>query len=647
LTERGAIVSVLLMLFSMLVFPHNSILFHLNATAEVLSEWYPRFNVLMRVVFFGFMPAIFGLWIIAKMKAHKFSSITSFSGAIAGLIAGGLINYLLDFEFLMYGVSTSMLLYYSRHVLNNFFQWLNKEENLIWFRAILILLIAGAAFVRLYLVFITDNAAHADASCRLLISHLAFDYYLPDGNILSALNPNPDWPPLHFYLNSVLLALGFETTGIRFFHAAIGVWSAIVLYRITRKIGSIEVALAVALGYLVYPASAIMSTQVVTAPLFLFTTLQSFSAFQDFYRIQKPRNLNRLIVWLFLGSLLRYEGWLLPGSFIILYAFFIRPIKIKDLLKLCLPFVGPAIISSILSLQGFHGLRGILYSDFQVAYCFDNAGRTLEVFFEGYKEGWIPFSVLGLIAAGFLFRRDRKIVLLISFAVLFATPFVIKNLTFGIFPQYRYLTYYMSILLIPLLMVVWNVISKNIGRTPISLVVLCSFALVVSTSGLWFSTLGIPKFPNGFYQSVEAVKKIPKGQFLLDHHDGVHSYNWIAETNLPLAIEYNDNYLSNQASVNFESINRVCHETNNCQKSIKFLVTDYDSEFDKVNIHVLDSILLNSTNNYLVLFENRPLDRHFSFREKSEEYLGQKFEIIFEVNSYRIYRQNSSISIKP
>lgn len=647
MTERGAIVSVLLMLFSVLVFPQNSILFHLNATAEVLSEWYPRFNVLMRAVFFGFMPAIFGLWIIAKMKAHKFSGITSFSGAIAGLIAGGLINYLLNFEFLMYGVSTSLLLYYSRYVLNSFFQWLNKEENLIWFRAIFIVLIAGAAFLRLYLVFITDNAAHADASCRLLISHLAFDYYLPDGNILFALNPNPDWPPLHFYLNSALLSLGFETTGIRFFHAAIGVWSAIVLYKITRKISSIEVALAVALGYLLYPASAIMSTQVVTAPLFLFTTLQSFSAFQDFYRIQKPRNLNRLIVWLFLGSLLRYEGWLLPGSFIILYGFFIRPMTIKDLLKLCLPFIGPATISSILILQGFHGLRGILYSDFQVAYCFDNAGRTLEVFFEGYKEGWIPFSVLGFIAAAFLFRRDRKIVLLISFAVLFATPFVIKNLTFGIFPQYRYVTYYMSILLIPLLMVVWNIICKNFGRTPISLVVLCCFSVVVSTSGLWLSNLGIPRFPNGFHQSIDAVKQIPEGQFLLDHHAGVHSYNWIAETNLPLAIEYNDNYLNNQASVNFESINRVCQETNNCQKAIKFLVTDYDSEFDKVNTHILDSILLNSTNNYLVLFENRPLDRHFSFRDKSEEYFGQKFEIIFEENGYRIYRQNSSIPVKP
>ena len=569
------------------------------------------------------------------------------SVGFVGFIASLLLNYWYSFELALYSMTIFMLLFYIRIRIKEVLQWLNREESLIWFRAVLILLIAIAAGLRLYLVFISDNAVHPDGSCRLLISHLAFDYYLPDRNFLYALNPNPDWPPLHFYLNSGLLSLGFETTGIRFFHAFIGAWSGFLLYRIAREISSVEVAFVVALGYLLYPASFIMSSQVVTEPLFLFTTLQSFRSLQVFYKNRKATNLNRLIIWLFVGTLLRYEGWLLPGSFIILYLIFFRPFSTKELLKLFIPFLGPVLISTMLVLQGHHALRGILYSDFQVAYCFDYAGRTLKVFFDGYKEGWIPLSSFGLVICAFLFRRSRKTMLFVSFAILFATPFIIKNATFGIFPQYRYMTYYMAVFLIPLVIVLWHFISKGIGRTPISLIILSCVTVGLSTFGLWFKGLGTPRFPQGFHQSVEFVKQIPKGHFILDHHYGVNSYNWISETSLPLAIEYYDGYLYNQASIHFESINRVCNDSVGCKKSIKFIVTDYDSEFDQINVQVLDSIISHSSDNYLVLFEDRPLDRHFAFREKHEYYHDEEFEKIFEENGYRVYRQNFTNKPKP
>ncbi|MCF8464367.1 MAG: glycosyltransferase family 39 protein [Flavobacteriales bacterium] len=645
--EKGTVATILLLACYFLLFPNNSLIFLFDASAEVLSEWYPRFNVGIRFALLSFIPTLFALWVASRTASFEmFYSYRILAGLLA-LVAAGTTSYFLSCIVMMYGISISMFIYYSRHVFTSIIESLNKEEQLIWVRLFLMLAIAMAVLMRLYLVFQSDNAAHPDASCRLLISHLTFNFYLPDQNWLYILNPNPDWPPLHFYLNSVLLSLGLETTGIRLFHALIGVWSAAILYRIAREISCIEVALVVALGYLLYPASVIMSTQVVTEPLFLFTTIQSFRALQVFYGKRKSRNLARLIIWLFLGTMLRYEGWLLPGSFIILYLAYFRPISVKDLFKLCIPFIGPFFISTILILQGFHGLRGILYSDFQVAYCFDHAGRTLKVFVDGYKEGWIPFSILGLITATYVFRRDRKTMMMILFVVLFATPFIVKNISFGIFPQYRYVTYYMSVLLPSLVMVGWNFVSKILGKTPFSIIILSTLVTFFSTFGWWFTELGIPKFPNGFYHSIEVVKKIPKGHFLLDHHFGVHSYNWIAEANLPLAIEYPDNYLDNQASIKFNSINRICNEALDCEKSIKFIVTDYDSEFNQVNQPVLDSIINNSHNNYLVLFENRPLDRHFGFRKKYEEYLEYDFEKVFEQNGYRIYHQASQRSIKP
>jgi hypothetical protein len=200
---------------------------------------------------------------------------------------------------------------------------------------------------------------------------------------------------------------------------------------------------------------------------------------------------------------------LLP-VFPIIYLLFVRPYRPREVFTLLLPVVGPLLIASLLVAQGFHPLRGLNYSDYEVA-SFEIPSKSINLFIDGYVDGWIPFSLLSLIALTVLKWRDEKVMAFVCFLVLFIAPFVYENSTFTIAPQSRYLTNYMPLLLIPLSLVLWKFGNKVFGKNPLSFLTHVLSIILISASGAWIGSMSLPTAPRGFFESIAFVKTLNIG----------------------------------------------------------------------------------------------------------------------------------------
>ena len=506
-----------------------------------------------------------------------------------------------------------------------------RIQNL--FLPLLILLVC----FRILLVFFTDNSAEPDGSCRILISQVWAEYYITSESWLWFLNPNPDWPPLHFYISGIILKITSSTTSLRLIHAIAGVVSAIFIYKICKEAVSKTTSLIASTCFLLYPADIFISSQVMSEPifhLFMFISLYAFIRLKK-ERTEKYQWINILAVNA--CCLLRYEGWTIPVFYFLIDIIINRKLNSIQVATLVFSSVSSVLVCIVLYMQGFHPLRGILYSDFQVTYTFSQAGKSFLIFMNGYKAAWIPGAFLLFVISFFVFIKNKTLLIINLFTLLFLLPFIYKNATFTIFPQFRYLTNYEVLFIIPICALVSHIAEKRLGKTFFALTICTLFAFCLTLTGGLFIDFSKLSFPEGYKKSITYVnEKIKEGNFIVDHHGNVGSYNWISETNIPVVLDYDDDYY--EQFLDFAAIRNTVDKKSSMKRRIKYLVSDRDSEFNSIDFNLVCSTLSKGKNSYLVLFPNGDLANYFLFSQKRESKNGLNFELLFSDNGYLIYK---------
>jgi hypothetical protein len=620
----------------------------IHANPAMLDQWYPNFGWLMPHWLHIVLPVGIGSWTLALTIREKipFRWILVMVGMILQLaiihFSSLQVALLAFFIWVFVGYSRAFLariIYRIVELLSRVNVWLGpigswfrSESNLPQARRVFFFVVAIGVVLRVCSVFLVDGTFDSDSSSRLMISRTLVKYYWPDHNILWSINPDADWLPLHFYINAALMAVGGKVVHIRLLHAIIGILCAPLVYRISKQLGSREAAMGATSAYLFYPASMIVCTQTLSEPLFLFTVLLSLYHFQLFCLNRAYSHLIISTVGLSLGALLRFEGWALLPVFPILYILFVRPYRLKEALTLLIPFSVPILIAILLVAQGFHPLRGINYSDYEVAKGFANSDQPIiNLFMDGYIEGWIPFSLLSLIILTVVKWGDKKVMVFICFLVLFIAPFIYKNLMLTITPHSRYLTYYMTLFLIPLSLVLWKVVNIMFGRNPFSFLTYLSCIVLIAVSGAWAGSMRLPTAPRGFYESIAFVDRLNKGQYVVSEQSRSLEYLWLVELDMSMDLDFVSDSLSRMVDV--ESIRR-----GNDNNPIKCVYLE-ERVFVEFKVEELNHTLSEHSNLYLVLFEGSRLDKHFHFRELTECYKDQNFDREFEEGGFRIYHK--------
>jgi hypothetical protein len=633
--EQIAVVAILAFFMLALLRPENKFFHLMGADFHAIQSWYPNFPVVVFIGLSSVLPFLFATWIMAVASKSLKIATASSTSILAFFLAWISVNHLGPVPSII-GFVVSIVGFNGRQKALSAIRWSIKPIAIEAFVKPIGILMLVAVAVRIALVWLTDNSSEPDAACRILIAHIWSEYYLADANISHILNPNPDWPVLHFFFAGSLLKLGASIEIVRLFHAIVGVLASAMLYKVAMHFTTRPIALLAALVYLVYPASAVVSAQVMSEPLFLFVVLGSLHSFLLLHNSGQSKHLIALILWINAACLLRYEGWTLCGIYPLLYVLSVWPFRWQQFLLFGFSGLAALGICGLLVQQGFHPLRGILYSDEQVAYCFSQSGKQLAVFVNGYKAAWVPLAFGAFLGSIFIFRKNSIYVAFLGFVLLFCLPFLYKNITFGLFPQYRYLTYYMVLMMIPLAIVGHYLIQKTIGIRPITMVVLIGGLCALSFSGQRYISTGLMHFPKGFNASIAKVNTIPSGNFYLDHQPGVGAYHWIAATQMPLLLDYEDTYL--RQHIDFETMRRVALKNGTTDKAIRFLVNDYESEFGTTDFERFHNLLLMEGDNYVMLVPNKPLSKHLGFTKVQETWRGIHFQQIFHDSGYQIYK---------
>jgi hypothetical protein len=618
----------------------------IHASPEKLSEWYPDYGWLMPYWPYIILPFGIAIWTLALTTRKKLP----FWWVLVGMVLQLTIIHFSSLQVALLTFFIWVLVGYLRRFLTRVFyktvdllnsikiwlepirSWFGAEANLPQARRVFFFIVAIGVLARVYLVFVSDNIVEDDCPHRLLYGYLLAKCYWPDHNILYSINPMIDWLPLYFYVNAAFISIGAKLVHLRLLHAIIGILCAPILYRIAKQLGSREAAMGATAAYVFYPASMLVSTQTLSEPLFLFTVLLSVYYFQQFYLTRVYSHLILSVVGLSLGALVRYEGWVLLPVFPLLYLLFVRPYRVKELLTLLIPFLIPLLMTLVFVAQGFHPLRWLLYSDYEVVMQFSHSGQSkIDLFLEAYVKGWIPFSLLSLLALTVIKWGDRKVMLFVCFLVLFIAPFVYKNCTVGVWPQFRYLTNYMPLLLIPLSLVLWSVIRKMFGRNPFSFVAHLFGIILLSVSGAWVGSMRIPTVPEGYAESIAFVNRLNKGQYVVGKQPHALHLSWVFETDLLPDLDFPSDSL--KEVIDFDSVKRS--NGKNQRKCVSM----------GGPINELDSTSSENRDIYLVLFEGLGLDKYFNFRKPTEYYKSPssdrefEFDKEFEKGGFRIYHK--------
>lgn len=513
--------------------------------------------------------------------------------------------------------------------------WLRDEANIGKSRGPLFVFVAIGVILRVCLVLVTDPG-FSDMYSRLAYSHLLSDYYLPRRSILYTINPSPDWLPLHFYINAFFIIIGCETIHLRLFHAVVGIASSVFVLRLAKDYLSVTNSWVVMLAYLFYPASCVVSTQVLSEPLFLFSTLGAVSSYLTFYQKRKLKHMVMCSAWLFFGSLLRYEGWLLIGAFTLMNPLFLRPLNVKETVLLMLPWIGPLTVMYVLVQQGFSPMRGVCYSDHEVAITLSNSKVDMSLFLTSYKGGWVLLSVIAFVLFCVRYSRSEVHRLYMVFLCLFTLPFLIKNLRLEILPQYRYLVLYMPFFLIPTTVILQDFWLRVFGSNLLALTAISASLMFCSCFGVYSGNLTIPRYRAGLVSSLSAIESVEQGEFLVDHEENNLNHLWIVESKIPLNMTFVSDSLNKIIDLN--AINSV--SSVNQSTRISYMVSYQEYLHGNLDTNSLNETLDKShKDQYLVLFHGGPLYNLFQFHDSIEHYREYHFEKRFEEGDISIYHK--------
>ena len=614
------------------------VLFYFEGSYNEFSNWFPTYYRILFLFIRLFYPITLGIFLFSivsnKTRLSLFITLLQFCLIFFVSWFHNICFLFIYFIFL----SISFLLYVYRKKINDTINHILKatkfQTNVYYFITFLIIILS--VYFRIGLVFYTENSSEADASCRVLLSQIYADYYLISGTWDRVLNPMADWLPLHFYISGFILKFTSSIKLVRLIHAISGVITSFFIYKIGETILNKQIALLATIGFLIYPASIYTSIEVMSEPFFLLFLLITVFCFLNTLKSGDLKYYILTILSVNACCLLRYEGWLIPLFLLFISIVYTKSLSKKLVYMFLFSLFSTLTIAFLLYYQGFHPLRGILYSDMQVAYCFSVSGRSINVFVDGYKASWIPFSFIAFIISFFLYRKNKLFFSFVFFSFLFFLPFLYKNFTFTLFPQYRYLVYYEVLFLFPLSFLVSTLFQKVSNNFFISN--FCSLLVIIFLSSFSYREIPTGKFhfPSGYDESINFVNEnVNKGYFILDHHKNVGTYNWIAATKLPILIDYQDDYL--KQFIDFNAIRKAANEKLITERAVKFMVNDYESEFKKDKYYTLDTLLNANNNFYVVLFPGGDLNKYFLFSKNEEIKNGRNYKLVFSKDGYIIY----------
>jgi hypothetical protein len=504
------------------------------------------------------------------------------------------------------------------------------------------LLVVSACIYRVTMVFYSDNLPENDAPIRILLSQMWVDYFLPYGKWSVKIAPNANWLPLHFYMSGIIYKLSNSLLAIRVFHALIGVFSALWIWKISSLVFNRTVASINSLAYLIYPASIYIGVQVMSEPVFICLSLIAVYYFLLYATSNNKNHLFFLVLFINLASFIRFEAWVYPFVFWFIMLVVYKSNKWGHYLILLLAFISPVLFVLSIKEQGFGAFWWLTYSEFVVG--FENSlYEDIWIGLKEYIDSMIPFSVIATILVTYFYRKNKNILALCLFGLIIFIPFLLKTFSFTLSFQLRYLIFYEVWFLFALSFGTWFLVKKRIKNQFVSTLLSASIVLSLSAFGgrtiIGFENM---RYDKEYFEAINFVNQLDSCNIILDHHNTkayAGSYEFIASTRLPLAFPYKEEFLSN--FINLEAINRYVEENPNDKKLIRFLVTDYYKVYENTDFERLDSVITNFNNIYLIIFSEGELNKHFNFSKENEEKNGVFYERVFYQEQYLIYKEIS------
>lgn len=640
-------VTVILILLTLLgldgcLFPRG---FLVSGSWEQLQDWYPNFYPLVAAASAVTVPALLSVmfWTFVR-KVMGERHIASLLLTLVGLALMVAVQPIVGFRpLILTGIASALLVtglrYLRCHVmtiralLGTVFS--TDERHTERVHLILWLLILLSAALRIVMVFLTDNAGHPDSACRYLHTQVWADYYLPSGKWWLVLNPSAQWPPLHFYISGLVYLLTGSATAIRVAHAIIGLISAGYVFRMAQLVGNNRtVTLISTLCFLIYPASISVSVQVLSEPFFLLFVLMATFHFLRITYSGDGRDRLFHIIAVNAAGLLRYEGWGIPFIFVFVLLLKNRKLCHRDVVTFMLSIIGPLCIMSINTFTGHGPLWGLEINALMVEYNYSLEKLNMATFIDGYRESWIPLAYLATIFCIPLFTGKKMLKWYSLICLLFTLPFVFNTFMGIQYPEARYVVHYEAMMIIPLSVAVCHVIFARIGRSAIGITLSCAAVAVLVS----FGGVRDVNFPEGFQESIDHVNtSVTEGNFILDYHEGVAAYHWIADTRMPWLPEHHNEYVAQ--FVDFGTIrSQVDHAPTQFPKRLRYVVDHYDQAFRILHRKEIIDIMNRYDKVHVVIFPRGHLNGFLNLIQDTEYRFGHVMKRIFNVNGYMIYQ---------
>jgi|GEM_PF-4816469 len=526
---------------------------------------------------------------------------------------------------------------YFRLALSAFFSHLNLRPSLL-FKYCWFLVMVGGFVLRINYLWFGENMTEPDAHCRMFISQIWADYYVPMGSIGDILMPMVEWPPLHFYISGLVYSITGSIKAVQVLHATVGLFSVFMLYQVARVAFYDEyVARISAAAFMVYPVAAYEATLVMSETWFVCLFLSSIYFLLSYVRSKHTKYMVASGLFLALAGAFRFEAWPLPVIFGMVLYFLWKERRISTYLILAVSLV-PALLFMVGTYEkGFHPFRWLIYSDIQVRHQFEYFiknyyGSYVQLFYDRFKWAWIPGGLVVFMGCFFMYRPNVLGRGLWWITLLFLLPFAYKLISLTLFPESRYLAMY-EVMLIPFMamcMCAW------FRKFKYGMLVTLFFVAGISFSGIHVHGIHSPRRSMSFSETVNVVQKLPKANLILDFHGSVATYEFLAESRIPIILPYIDPYLKDflnlQLLLDYEK-----SELFNGQ-AVRFLVTEENRAYDNTNFDRMEQIMRSYSDLYVVSFPDGPLSKYFNFTGVPLSKDGHKLMPIYFKDGYAVYK---------
>lgn len=508
-------------------------------------------------------------------------------------------------------------------------------------KRLLIIGVVVALVIRISWIFISDNCDNGDSGARLYVSYLWLKLFGAYPSIfgVQVINPAYDWLPLHFYLTGISVFLTQNVfTAPRILTALFGAFSVIPLYLFASIKFSRNTAIAACIIFIFYLQHIVLSSQVLSEPYYIFFLLWAYYFIEKFIAEgQSGKTASALGFALACCCWLRYEGWAFSGMVVMLILFTPR-ISTKIWLKIAIPVLIAIVVIMICEVaSGLHPLRGILFSDKEVATTYTNGESSYSDILTNLPFAYLPLYGIAMLASFLSLFKTKKRTDIILFCIywLAVLPFAYKIFNQTLTSQSRYLSIYM----VPAIPFIANILEKvlvYLRMNRYTFFFTLTFYILLSN---WFMSNKVIqsrrslRYEEGFLNSATYTRdSISKCQLYLDYANEIANFSWVVYSNTLDIPHIFHEYDSNYYHLNEKKIKAILHREwqRNCVVRLQNK-TDF-------NRKSFDTLLAQNKISHIMLFPEGELNKVLRFSHKREIYNDKEFELLFCENGYRIYK---------